>query len=162
MASNPGPITKSGVLFCFELRAFCSDIIQFSTTFLVVVIQNLVKSFSKNAKKCQIGKKYMRFVLQVVLHVNSTRNCLNSQDFQMVFNVWTFIEGFLQFDDILRFDKVYIALRRSRCFHKKLLISDSITFDRKACQRHQAYQIKPLKKFLVRICHRFFDPSTGF
>ena len=53
-----GPITKSGVLFCFELRAFCSDIIQFSATFLVVVIRNLVKSFSKNAKKCQIGKKY--------------------------------------------------------------------------------------------------------
>ena len=40
--------------------------------------------------------------------------------------------------------------------------SDSITFDRKACQRHQAYQIKPLKKFLVRTCHRFLNPATGF
>ena len=40
--------------------------------------------------------------------------------------------------------------------------SDSITFDRKACQRHQAYQIKPLEKFLVQTCHRFFNPATGF
>ena len=40
--------------------------------------------------------------------------------------------------------------------------SDSITFDRKACQRHQAYQIKPLEKFLVQICHRFLNPATGF
>ena len=45
-----GADTKSGVNFCFELRAFCSDIIQFGATFLVVVIRNLVKSFSKNAK----------------------------------------------------------------------------------------------------------------
>ena len=52
-----GPITKSGVLFCFELRAFCSDIIQFSATFLVVVIRNLVKSFSKNAKLAKNTKR---------------------------------------------------------------------------------------------------------
>jgi hypothetical protein len=40
--------------------------------------------------------------------------------------------------------------------------SDSITFDRKACQRHQAYQIKPLEKFLVRTCRRFSNLRAGF
>ena len=43
-----------------------------------------------------------------------------------------------------------------------ILKSDSITFDRKACQRHQAYQIKPLEKFLVQTCRRFCNPATGF
>ena len=46
-----GGVTKSDVLICFELRAVCSDIIRFSATVLVVVIRNLVKSFTKNANE---------------------------------------------------------------------------------------------------------------
>ena len=32
----------------------------------------------------------------------------------------------------------------------------------RASQRNQAYQIKPLKKFLSWICHRFSNPNAGF
>ena len=47
-------------------------------------------------------------------------------------------------------------------FEKEISKSFVITFDLKASQRNQAYQIKPLKKFLVRNCHRFSNPNAGF
>ena len=77
----PGPITKSGVLFCFELRAFCSDIIQFSATFLVVVIRNLVKSFSKNAKKTFLSDFCFT-------------GCFTRKQYQKLFEQLGFLDGF--------------------------------------------------------------------
>ena len=52
----------------------------------------------------------------------------------------------------------------ARWFWKEILwlFHDFLTFDMRASQRNQAYQIKPLKKFLVRNCHRFANPSAGF
>ena len=49
-------------------------------------------------------------------------------------------------------------------FEKKIswLFDDFLTFDMRASQRNQAYQIKPFKKFLVRTCCRFLNPATGF
>ena len=52
----------------------------------------------------------------------------------------------------------------ARWFWKEILwlFHDFLTFDMRASQRNQAYQIKPLKKFLSWICHRFSNPNAGF
>ena len=52
----------------------------------------------------------------------------------------------------------------ARWFWKEIswLFDDFLTFDMRASQRNQAYQIKPLKKFLSWICHRFSNPNAGF
>ena len=77
---------------------------------------------------------------------------------------WNLCKIILLGEEINKKSKFVHSDAEARWFWKEILwlFHDFLTFDMRASQRNQAYQIKPLKKFLSWICHRFSNPNAGF